>query len=283
MRKRSIDPAFFRHRALYEAEMSSHLPLRLVYIGLWCVADREGRFRWRPWELRLDIMPYEEDAACEVALVALATHGFIRRYVVDGEAFGDIPQFTKHQHPHPKEAPSRYPGCPSNVKQRQGSTLSRPRRVKDMASKADVQAFGCSGPSDTQALPLRGESEFETLWKAYPHPPGDSKAGAQHQYLARLREGVSPEAIAAGIQHYARFVRQAGNEPRYWKQCQTFLSKTGRHWESDYTVSATPNRPAEIQAPYHRKFRPPPDPAGPDPSADDPRVLALVQSVGRAP
>ena len=125
--------------------------------------------------------------------------------------------------------------------------------------------------------------EFEEIWTAYPHPPGDSKALAKHQYLARLREGVAHGDLLAGIRTYARFLQREGREAKYRKQCQTFLSKTGRHWESDYTVTAPPSRPAEIQAPYHRKFRPPPDPAGPDPSADDPRVLALVQSVGRAP
>jgi hypothetical protein len=59
-RIRTIKPEFFRHADLYEAEKETGLPLRLAFAGLWTAADREGRFKWRPRELKLDCLPHDE-------------------------------------------------------------------------------------------------------------------------------------------------------------------------------------------------------------------------------
>jgi hypothetical protein len=59
-RIRTIKPEFFRHADLYEAEKETGLPLRLAFAGLWTAADREGRFKWRPRELKLDCLPHDD-------------------------------------------------------------------------------------------------------------------------------------------------------------------------------------------------------------------------------
>ena len=107
-RIRTIKPDFFRHEELYQAEKESGLPLRLSYIGLWTVADREGRFKWRPREIKLDICPYD-DLDFEEVLDALAEYGFVVKYQVEGEYFGFIPTFLKHQVINPREAKSKIP------------------------------------------------------------------------------------------------------------------------------------------------------------------------------
>lgn len=107
-RIRSIKPEFFRHVELYEAEKASGLPLRIAFAGLWTVADREGRFKWRPRVLVLDVLPFDEIDFADV-LDALAEHGFIVKYEVDGEAFGFIPSFATHQHVNQREPASSIP------------------------------------------------------------------------------------------------------------------------------------------------------------------------------
>ena len=57
---RTVKPELFRHEQLFEAEQQSGFPLRLLFIGLFTVVDAEGRFRWRPRQLKLDILPYDE-------------------------------------------------------------------------------------------------------------------------------------------------------------------------------------------------------------------------------
>ena len=108
MRTRLLHPRFFRCKALVVLERAhGGLPLRLVYSGLWCAADRAGRFRWEPDVLQLDILPWDavDFGACLEALVA---GGFVVRYGPGG-AYGVIPTFALHQTVHPREAQSKLP------------------------------------------------------------------------------------------------------------------------------------------------------------------------------
>jgi hypothetical protein len=103
-RTRNIKPAFFANDEL--AELCPYT--RLFFIGLWTVADKEGRLEDRPKKLKAAIFPYEEIDCNELAA---KLHGkkFIRRYKVDGQCFIEITNFKKHQNPHPKEQASTIP------------------------------------------------------------------------------------------------------------------------------------------------------------------------------
>lgn len=107
-RIRTVKPELFRHEELFEAERQSGLPLRLIFIGLFTVADVAGRFRWRPRLLKLDIMPFD-NFDFEQALNALTQFGFIERYEHAGEVYGWIPKFLKHQRPNKRESRSQLP------------------------------------------------------------------------------------------------------------------------------------------------------------------------------
>ena len=55
MRARNIKPGFFENE-----ELADLPPLtRLLYIGLWLLADREGRLENRPRRIKAQIFPYE--------------------------------------------------------------------------------------------------------------------------------------------------------------------------------------------------------------------------------
>jgi hypothetical protein len=107
-RIRTIKPEFFRHEALFEAEKASKLPLRLAFAGLFTAADRQGRFKWQPRVLKLDVMPFDEIDFGKV-LDTLADRGFIVKYELEGEYFGHIPSWCKHQHINQREAESDIP------------------------------------------------------------------------------------------------------------------------------------------------------------------------------
>jgi len=94
MRIRTIKPEFFLHEGLFEAERATKLPLRLAFAGLWCAADREGRFKWEPRRLGVQILPYDNADFARV-LDALATRGFIRKYALGTAEYGVIPSFTR--------------------------------------------------------------------------------------------------------------------------------------------------------------------------------------------
>jgi hypothetical protein len=107
-RIRTVKPDLFRHEELFESEQSLGLPLRLVFIGLFCCCDRAGRFEWRPRKLKLDVLPYDDIDFSRV-LDALATCGFVVKYEVSGVIYGCIPSFSNHQVINNREKQSELP------------------------------------------------------------------------------------------------------------------------------------------------------------------------------
>ncbi|WP_196482934.1 HNH endonuclease [Burkholderia stagnalis] len=107
-----MKPELFTHEDLFEAEQETGLPLRIAFVGLFTCADREGRFKWRPRTLKLAVLPHDQVDFSRV-LDALTTSGFVRKYVVDGEPYGFIPTFLKHQTINQREAKSTLP-APGN-------------------------------------------------------------------------------------------------------------------------------------------------------------------------
>ena len=108
MRIRTVKPEFFTHEGLFDAEKATKLPLRVAFVGLWCAADREGRFRWEPRRLGVQILPYDAVDFSRV-LDALATRGFVVRYACQQGEIGWIPSFTRHQVINNRESDSSLP------------------------------------------------------------------------------------------------------------------------------------------------------------------------------
>jgi hypothetical protein len=112
MRIRTVKPEFFTHEALWELERETGLPVRVAYVGLWCCADREGRFKWEPRRLGVQILPYDEVDFSRV-LHALTTRAFVVKYRVNDACFGCIPSFPKHQIINNRESESIFPSVES--------------------------------------------------------------------------------------------------------------------------------------------------------------------------
>ena len=136
-RIRSIKPEFFRHEGLFEAERETGLPLRVAFAGLWTAADREGRFQWKPRQLKLDALPYD-DVDFSRVLDALMTGGHIVKYTVDGVAYGCIPSWSAHQVINNRESASEFPSVEEGSIE--STTSTREARVDDATSTRLVHA-----------------------------------------------------------------------------------------------------------------------------------------------
>lgn len=128
-RIRTIKPDFFKHEGLFDAERETGLPLRLAFSGLWTQCDREGRFVWRPRQLKTDVLPYDDIDFSRV-LDALMTRGFILKYASKGEVFGCIPSWSKHQVINNREKASDLPD-PADCKEETDALVTREPRVDD--------------------------------------------------------------------------------------------------------------------------------------------------------
>lgn len=138
-RKREIKPAFFKNEDLGELSPFA----RLLYIGMWTQADREGRLEDRPKRIKSEALPYD-NVDGEELVSALAERRLILRYEVDGQKLIWIPTFREHQHVHPGEQPSKYPPHPM-----------------DCCADDQGEPFGI--PTDDQGDPLQGSSSFTSL------------------------------------------------------------------------------------------------------------------------
>lgn len=108
-RSRNIKPGFFTNDDLGELD-----PLaRLLFAGMWTLADREGRMLDRPKKIKAEVLPYDECDA-EAYLCQLEERNFILRYEVDGVRYIQVLAWWKHQKPHFKEAPSAIPAPSMN-------------------------------------------------------------------------------------------------------------------------------------------------------------------------
>jgi hypothetical protein len=116
MRIRTIKPEFFHHEGLFEAELETKLPLRVAFAGLWCIADREGRFKWEPRRIGVQVLPYDGVDFSRV-LDALATRAFVLKYRVGDACFGWIPSFLKHQVINNRESQSILPDPEGNIEE----------------------------------------------------------------------------------------------------------------------------------------------------------------------
>lgn len=91
-RIRTIKPGFFKDEDLAELSMST----RLLFIGLWCLADKEGRLQDRPKRIKAELFPYD-NIEIDQQLSRLQSAGFIIRYEVGEMKVVQIINFLKHQ------------------------------------------------------------------------------------------------------------------------------------------------------------------------------------------
>lgn len=103
-RARNLKPGFFNDAELVECEFW----VRLLFAGLWTLADREGRLKDKPKQIGIDIFP-ADSVDVDAGLEDLERHGFLIRYEVAGQRYLQIRNFSKHQMPHYKEPVSQIP------------------------------------------------------------------------------------------------------------------------------------------------------------------------------
>lgn len=87
--------------------------LTILFVGLWCLADRDGRLEDRPKRIRAEIFPYRECHDINGYLTVLEQLGFIERYQAENHAVIQVVNFSKHQSPHKTEKPSELPAKPA--------------------------------------------------------------------------------------------------------------------------------------------------------------------------
>ncbi len=189
MRIRTIKPSFFLDSKLLKLP-----PLaRILFAGLWCAADRAGRMEYDPDELRRRVLPDESPKAVDGWLAGLEASGLTLRYSADGKEYLAIPNFSKHQHPNHKEAPSVCPGPalfftgkdtsrPLSLpggregkgREQEGNRKGREQEQEQEGNRTPIPPTGETSLTPVQ-IPRRSRvaasysAGFLEAWGAYPH------------------------------------------------------------------------------------------------------------------
>lgn len=263
-RIRTIKPEFFRHEGLFEAERASGLPLRQAFAGMWVVADREGRFRWQPRILKLDVLPFDE-LDFSAVLDALAKNGFVVRYTVGSDVFGFIPSWSKHQHVNVREMASQIPPPPAtppdSINAPEGNVRLPSENMhapaqdsgegegelegegREHTKARDATASGEAGRIDAEpSADRRPYSEaFEVLWLTYrPIAPKTATKVDAARAFERLSAADKADC-AKGLEAYvAAVLKERGHRPDApAKHLATFVNK--RAWEPFLDTASPPS------------------------------------------
>lgn len=112
-------------------------------------------------------------------------------------------------------------------------------------SKHESQDIGASADASAPARSAKQDysPEFEAAWQAYPkRAGGNSKAAAYKAWKARLKDGVKPEDMLAGVKLYAAYVRATDSTgTRYVKQAATFFGPD-KHFDEEWLVETPANK-----------------------------------------
>lgn len=134
-RARNIKFGFFTNDELAEISFSG----RLLFIGLWCLADRDGRMIDKPRKIKGLVFPFDK-VNVDKLLRQLADKKFIVRYEIRGEKYIQIVNFDKHQNPHIKEPASIIP-----APDKPGASTVQARLIPDPGSLIP-DPLGCAAP-----------------------------------------------------------------------------------------------------------------------------------------
>lgn len=148
MRIRTVKPSFYKDEVLASLdEQALGRPgayARVLFEGLWSLADVAGRLADRPKRIAADVLPYDQGVDVEALLVALDAHGFIVRYTVGDKRCIWIPGFLKHQRlcTQEKLTTSDFPPCPREVAESQPVQTRVKPKTKRRAHRYDQEGKG---------------------------------------------------------------------------------------------------------------------------------------------
>ena len=227
MRARNIKPGFFKNEDLAECD----LPSRLLFIGLWCMADREGRLEYRPKRIKAEVFPYD-NCNIEKLLKQLLDKNFLFLYTVNNENYIQILNFKKHQNCHVKEVESTIPAPCLN-----GVEIEQAPNQHEM-SRAESPLLNPESPL------LNPEDDFLLFWKLYPN-----KAEKQYAFKCwkKNKEKRPPiEIILKSVQKQIDWRKNANGEFRpEWKNPATWINRGCWEDELPNINKSTPPSTAE--------------------------------------
>ena len=202
-RARNIKPSFFTNE-----QVSDNCPLgRLLFIGLWTMADYKGDLEWKEKTLKIQILPWDECSVKSLA-INLDKSGLVRLYSDGNKIYLNIPNFEKHQNPHKNERDK-------------GSDI--PRYTEDMRQAIDLQ--GLTINRDSSGLkPESSHSDRADSLLLIPDSPIAESVIPMSQQVAPAQQAAAPKKRATRLPDDWRPDRE------YWEAAQLINKSITQEW-----------------------------------------------------
>lgn len=203
-RIRTIKPEFFTSESVCSVS-----PLaRLLFIALWCEADREGLLQWKPKTYKIRYLPCD-NADIDALADELIKQDMITLYEVDNVTYCEIDGFTRHQVINNREKESELP------------------RVNHASPR--VKAEGRKGKEGKEG---KGKEHiydeiFLKFWEVYPKKT--AKLESEKVFLRQCKK-FKADDIIEGAKKFALSCK--GKDPQYIPYPATWLN--GGRWADDY-------------------------------------------------
>ena len=242
MRIRQIKPGICSNEEIAELGPYAYI----LFTSLWMIADRDGRFEWRPRRLKALTMPLWDEISteklCEL-LESLCKKGLLNYYEVDGKAYGSVVAWAKHQNPDPREKPSVIPPPTSN-----GPTTPAESAISDdtvelhsqntvptlesqcedgwvmgngyMGNSGDVGKRGIGGERENSPPPPPPNPDPDPEPKPDPEPdpdpPWDLPEGDRRKGMRSAKAALAPQRPKArsGVSNHGKKSANASQVPR---------------------------------------------------------------------
>lgn len=241
-RIRTIKPEFFT-----DEDMVDMTPLaRLLYIALWCEADREGRLEWKLKTLKWKYLPADD---CDIQCIAkeLTDAGKIVTYTAEDGDYAVIPAFNKHQHINTREAASKLPAPTGSKRVRaRATTVQEPAIASEPTDLSRGEGEGRELEGKEKESPSEG-IDFglifdEQIWPIFPSrgQATNPKKPAREKFVRLCKSGTDPEEIIAGVKAYAANpTTKHGTE--FVKTAEVWLNK--ECWKEAVEIASAPPAP----------------------------------------
>ena len=261
MRARNIKPGFFENDLLVEMPFE----FRLLFIGLWTMADKSGRLEDRPKKIKMCVFP-ADDVDVNRGLTDLSRHGFIQRYEVDGSKYIQVVNWKKHQKPHHTEKESVIPPLNNGEEtvnphnQDRGNppdSLIPDSLIPDsLIPDSGAGAQKARTPlSPGQALP-EYSMEFEQLWDLYPRKEAKESAWIAFKGAKAAHQYPGNPIVLPVVVQWAESPRWQEEGGKFVPMLANWIN--GRRWEDKFTGpprELTPEEKASRDAEEMRRIR----------------------------
>jgi hypothetical protein len=202
-RIRTIKPEFFTSEDIVSLSPFA----RLLYIALWCEADREGRFAWKPNTFKMRYLP-GDTLDIDALARELVASGLVKLY---GKSLAFIPEFSKHQHVNPREAASILPEPTENDENPRVSDAS----ARDSDTQVGKERKGKEGDSDASKT-RRSEVTFESWIKTVPEGT-DAIPLTHHVFSYADGVGLPRDFLALAWAYFEKYYTAGNGKAKKYK------------------------------------------------------------------